>query len=373
MFRNFVKLSMRLGLYGKELVSIDGSKFKAVNGKERNFTKEKLKDRLKRIEEKIEKYLKELEAGDEAEAGIAEEKSAEKIQAIIKKLMERKDRYETYEKELEESGKKQKSLTDGDSRLTLSNGRMDVCYNVQTVVDAKHKLIVEFEVTNQANDKNKLTPMATQAKELLEVEKIQVTADKGYASATDIAEAIPKGIEPHVAGTDYDICIPVTEGEETEITSQKNGKCVYIKERNIAVCPMGKILYPAYYQKTRGGEGIYRNIQACKQCPCPCSSEKGRQIRYAVTLPESKLSARYNDKELRVKQTRVKAEKEIYKQRKCLSEHPFGTIKRAMNSDYCLLKGKRKVSGEFSLTFLAYNLKRAINILGTGNLIEKMA
>ncbi len=371
-FRNFVKWCMKLELYGKELISIDGSKFKAVNAKDRNFTKDKLKERLKRIEEKIEKYMSELDAGDEEEEGREKEKTPEEIRAIIKELRERKERYERYREELEETGEKQKSLTDSDSRLMPANGKMDICYNIQAAVDGKHKLITEFEVTNKANDKNQLTPIAEKAKEILEVETIKATADKGYAGATDIASAIGKGIESHVAGTDYDICIPVTEGEDSEITSHDDGKSVYIKERNIAICPMGTILYPRYYKKSRG-EAVFRNPPVCKTCICPCSSGKDRKISYMVPMAFSDFRLTYDDQDLKVKQVHIKADKELYKHRKSLSEHPFGTIKRAMDNDYCLLKGIRKVSGEFSLTFLAYNLKRVINILGSKKLIEMIA
>ena len=370
-FRDFVRLCMKLGLYGKELVAIDGSKFKAVNSKDRNFSKDKLKDRLKRIDEKIDKYLKELDETDREEDGVEKGKSAGEIKRIIKDLTERKENYQGYADELDESGEKQKSLTDSDSRLMMANGKMDVCYNVQTAVDAENKLIVEFEVTNNANDKNQITPMAAKVKEIMEVEAITATADKGYASASDIAAAIQIGVEPHIAGTDYDICIPATGGEKKEITSHINGKCVYVKERNIAVCPMGNVLYPGYYKKSNG-EAVFRNAQACKTCTCRCTTET-RDFRYQVTMDASDFTTDYNDKELAVKQVHIKPSEEIYKQRKSLSEHPFGTVKRAMDGGYCLTKGKRKVSCEFSLIFLAYNLKRVINILGSRKLIKLMA
>jgi len=368
-FRDFVKLCARLGLYGKELESIDGSKFKAVNSKDRNFTKGKLEDRIKRIEENISEYMKELDELDEEEDKVEKEKSAEEIQQIIKELSERRDEYKEYEKELEESGETQKSLTDSESRLMLTNGKMDVCYNVQTAVDAKNKLITEFEVTNNANDMNQLTPMMEKVKEILEVETIAAVADAGYASASDIAAAVQVGIEVHVAGTDYDICIPAKEGEEeTEITEHNKGRSVYVKERNIAICPMGKTLYPKHYNKEKG-EAVFYNSEACRKCTCRCTKEK-RGFRYRFVMPEEEFSKECNDKDLAVKQVRIKPEKEKYKQRKSLSEHPFGTVKRTMGAGYCLMKGKRKVTGEFSLIFLAYNLKRVINILGSRKLIE---
>ena len=371
-FGNFVKLCVELDLYGKELAGIDGSKFKAVNAKGRNFTKDKLKDRIERIDSKIDEYLKEIEENDRnEEAKEGKEKTAGEINKIIQDLKERKQTYEGYAAELEETGGTQKSLTDPESRLMLSNGKMDVCYNVQTAVDAKHKLVIEFDVTNNANDMNQITPMAEKIKDILEVEQIAVTADKGYASASDIAAAVQAGVEPHIAGTDYDICIPAEDGEQAAVTSHTNGKSVYVKDRNIVICPMGKILYPGFYKKSKG-EAVFHNTQACKTCECRCTVED-RGLRHHVVMAESDFKNEYNDQELTVKQVNVKPDKETYAQRKSICEHPFGTIKRSMDGSYCLTKGKKKTTGEFALIFLAYNLKRVINILGAKNIIEKIA
>jgi transposase len=369
-FKSFVKLCIKLGLYGKELVAIDGSKFKAVNSKDRNFTKDKLKDRIQRIDEKIEEYMKELDKSDLEEDAAAKEKTAAEINGIIEGLKERKVQYEGIKEELEKAGETQKSLTDSESRLMLANGKMDVCYNVQTAVDAKHKLIVDFDVTNNANDMNQLTPMAEKAKEMLEVEKIAAVADMGYSSASDIAEATLNGVDVHVAGSDIQICVPLAEGgqAQVEITSHNCGRCVYLKDRNIALCPMGKTLYPQFYKKSKG-EAVFSNSAACSQCACRCTKET-RAFRYQFVMKESDFSTEYRDEGLAVKQVHIKAQKEIVAQRKCIVEHPFGTVKRNMDAGYCLLKGKAKVTAEFSLIYLAYNLKRVINILGSKKLIN---
>jgi len=369
-FRSFVKLCIKLDLYGKELAAIDGSKFKAVNSKDNNFTRDKLKDRLERIDKKINEYLSELEQTDREEDIAEKEKSAAEINQIIKDLKERKGKYEEYSEELQKTGETQKSLTDAESRLMLANGKMDVCYNVQTAVDSKNKLIIEFDVTDKANDMNQLTPMAEKVQDILETQTIAITADAGYASVSDIAAAIQIGVDPHVSGTDYDICIPVKDGEQIEITSHTNGRCVYLKERNIAICPMGKILYPAFYKKKKG-EAVFCNSEACKACACRCTKGKSA-FRYQFVMKETDFKEEYNDEELLVKQVHIKPDKEIYKQRKSLSEHPFGTVKRAMDGGYCLTKGKQKTTGEFALIFLAYNLKRVINILGIRKLLENM-
>ena len=371
-FRDFVKLCDELDLFGKELVAIDGSKFKAVNSKDNNFTKGKVDDRIKRINEKINEYLKELDNTDTKEDEVETNKSAEEIQKIIKELTERKAVYQEYKKEMEESGETQKSLTDDESRLMLANGKMDVCYNVQTAVDSKNKLIAEFEVTNCANDMNQFTPMMEKVQDILETKSIAGAGDAGYASASDIASAVQLGVDVHVAGTDYDICVPAKDGEEVpEITTHNNGRCVYVKDRNIVICPMGKILYPKHYKKEKG-EAEFSNMEACNSCTCRCTKEN-RSFRYRFVMSQSDFSKDYDDKDLAVKQIHIKPKKEIYDQRKSLSEHPFGTIKRSMDAGYCLLKGKRKVTAEFSLIFLAYNFKRIINIIGNKELMKKLA
>ena len=370
-FRDFVKLCMGQGLYGRETIAIDGSKFKAVNSKDRNFSKKKLQDRIARIDAQIQEYMDELERSDFQENTACGDKTADEIGRIVTGLSERRRRYQGYTEELGQTGGTQKSLTDSDSRLMPSNGKMEVSYNVQTAVDAKNKLIVEFEVTNNCNDANQITPMALSAQEMLETDTITAVADAGYDSVQDIASAIDKGIDVHVAGTDFDICVPADGGDKTEITSQRNGRCVYNAGRNIAVCPMGGVLYPGFYKKAKG-LGVFYNRKACKDCTCKCTKET-RGFRYQVPMAEADFSKTYNDKDLSVKQKRIKADKAKIRDRKSIAEHPFGTVKRAMDAGYCLTKGFRGVSGEFSLVFLAYNIKRAINILGVKKLIESMA
>jgi len=370
-FRTFTKMCINMELYGKELAAIDGSKFKAVNSKERNFTKDKLAERLKRLDTKINEYLTELEEMDAKEGEVEKEKTAQEIKEIINGLKERGESYKAYSEELEETGQTQKSLTDPDSRLMLANGKMDVCYNVQTAVDSKHKMIIEYEVTNKANDMNQITPMAEKVLDILETDTIAITADAGYASASDAAAAVLRGVDVHIAGTDCHICVPANDGDHGEIIPHKNSRCVYVKERNIALCPMGNILYPAFYKKAKG-EAVFKNAAACNSCVHRCTIEH-RPFRYQFVMAEKDFSMDFNDTNLTVKQVRIKPEQALYQHRKSLCEHPFGTIKRSMDGAYCLTKGLLKVSGEFALMFTAYNLKRAVNILGTRNLTDYFA
>jgi hypothetical protein len=357
-------------LYGKELVAIDGSKFKADNSDKRNYTKKQLQTRLAKLDQRITEYLAELESNDRTEEAVDTIKTGEEVAAIVKRLQERKATYEGYVEELERSGETQKSLTDADSRLMKNNGAYDVCYNVQTAVDAKNKLITEFEVTNKVNDVNQITPMTGRVQEILEKKEITIIADAGYDSIQDIVAARNMGAEVHVAGTDVDICVPCERGQEHEITAQQRGRGVYYAERNIALCPMGKVLYPRHYTRSTG-KGVFENSKACKACACPCT--KNKRLQYQVPMEEAAFSKDYDDTNLSVKQVRITADRELINRRKSIVEHPFGTVKRNMEARTCLTRGLRQVSGEFALLFLAYNLKRVINILGVKPLLDSMA
>lgn len=370
-FRDFVQLCKKLGLYGKELVAIDGSKFGAVNAKGNNYNHEKLEDKLRRIDEKLERYLRELDENDQAEVDSAKH-SKEEIAAAILELTERKQGYEDLKKKLEESGETQISTTDPDAkRMKQANGGSDISFNVQTAVDAKHKLIVDYEVTNRCNDKNLLAPMAKSAKEALGVDELAAAADTGYFVASDIAECMAAGITPHVASEHKSVtfCVPAAQAEAAEPEEFSNpGKNVFIRDRNVGLCPMGCFLYPQSYSKKQHS-AIYRNSKACGNCPrkSECTTNNRRLM---VQMPESKFSTAYDEKDLYVKQITYSPDKKLLRKRKEIVEHPFGTTKRHMNSAYCLLKGIPNVRGEFALTFLVYNMKRAIKIIGAAGLLQ---
>lgn len=371
-FRDFVKLCMKMGLYGKEIVAVDGSKFKAVNSRERNFNEEKLKERLSNLETKINRYMEELDKNDACESEVEREFSAEEIKEIIKTLQERKTQYDIMMKAMKDVGESQVSLTDADSRRMMANGRLDVCYNVQTAVDAKNGLVVEFDVTNDVNDNGKLRKMALASKEMLEVATITAVADRGYDSATDMAECIKEEITPHVAMKDESIQICVETNGETEMpNSFESGRCIYLRERNVVVCPMGEILKPRSYHRTKRC-GKYHNRTACQGCPmkAKCTAEEYKV--FEVKMKPEEFTKVFNDQDLRIKQIEIKPNRELIRKRKTLSEHPFGILKRNMDSYYVLTKGKDSVSAEFALSFLALNMKRAINIAGTETMMEQI-
>jgi len=370
-FRDFVQLCRKLGLYGGELMAIDGSKFLAVNSLDNNYNQEKLDDRIKRIDARLEKYLSEMNEADKEESDTPV-LSGEDIAAAIKALSERKQAYEDMKAELKETGENQLSTTDPDARrMKRGNGASDICFNIQTAVDAKHKLIIEYEVTNQCLDKNLLAPVAISAKEALGVEEITALADTGYFVASDIAKCLVNGINPHVS-TDLEsitICVPVHEDEANEPGDFDNqGKNIFIEERNVGICPMGNILYPKSYRSSKDA-GIYSNRKACKGCPRRnLCKEYDKELQ--VKMLPSEFTKVHDINGLYIKQITYKPDKSLLKKRKEIVEHPFGTIKRSMDSEYCLMKGIDNVRGEFALTFLAYNMKRAINILGVAKLIQ---
>jgi transposase len=365
-FRDFVKLCMRLNLYGKELVAIDGSKFRAVNSKDNNYTDEKLKNLISRIDVNLEKYMAELCQNDQKDQEDSTP-SISQIREIINGLKQRKQQYQDMAAELKATGESQKSTIDGDSRRMINNGKFEICYNVQTGVDDKHCLIADFEVTNEANDKKQLSSMAKKVKEMLESDRLTVVADKGYDSATEINMCLDNAITPHVAGLEEGIqfCVQSTDTDLPKTHSK--GRCVYFPDRNVAVCPMGKILYPSFYHK-RKRVTRFVNSKSCAACTQKCTSEKRKTFELAMKPGE--FSKSYNDKELHVRQITYCCDSKIVKKRKSIVEHPFGTIKRNFSADYCLTKGLESVKCEFSLSFLALNMKRAINILGAMELIH---
>ena len=369
-FRDFTRFCMSIGLYGKELIAVDGSKFKAWNSKDQNFTPGKLEDRIKNINAKIDAYLTVLNEEDASDTDDTTELSEETVVEILKKLCERRQRYEELQQTIAEQGVRQISLTDPDSRLMKTKDGLDVCLNVQTAVDSKNNMIADFTVSSQVQDKNQMGPVARKAAEMLEVSALTVVADAGYDSSSDIAALIHDGFTPHVAGANYDICVPCAPEEAEEITAFGENRCVYLPERNLFVCPLGKFLYPSSYHK-RNQTARYTNRRACRQCQHKCTDGANKTAERNC-LP-SEFSKECDDSPLFVRQVHVRADREIIRKRKSIIEHVFGTVKRDLGISYLLLRGREKVTGEISLAFTAFNMKRAINILGVEQMVQLLA
>ena len=351
-FREFSKLCRAMDLFGAELVGIDGSKFRASNGKDRNFNEAKLKQRLQWIEEKIAKYLAALETTDEADQQESAV-SASDLQEKLATLRERKERYEGLQAELVESGEKQISLTDADARLMKGRQGQHVSYNVQIAVDSKHKLIADFAVTNQGNDVNCLAELAQGAQRELGVQELKVCADRGYYNTADIKKCEEAGIEVHME----------RPGRPTAKGIFPLEQFSYDETQDVYTCPAGKRLSYRVFDKQKQVRCYW--TAACHSCPLKsqCTSGKGpRKIKRPLGQDAA-------DRMLQ----RVAANREFLQLRKQLVEHPFGTIKRQMKRDHFLLRGQEKVTGETSLTLFAYNLKRVINLVGVDKLIAVLA
>lgn len=358
-FRAFTKLCDEWDLFGKELVAIDGSKFRACNSKRNNYSAKKLDRHIKYIDEKIDIYMQELDKSDQSEA-CDKKPSAEEIQKRLQELKSRKQKYETYQKQLEKSGKNEISTTDPDARLMANNNNnVDVSYNVQTTVDSKHKLIADFKVSQKPNDLGELDNMALRAKKLFGGKDFEALADKGYYKAEDLKKCTENGITPYVTKQIYSN----GTGDKDFYTDRFH----YDKGKNAYICPAGKEL--SYYrQRTQKDKGIigcdYRNYEACKDCEYKerCTkSEKGRSIYRHVDqdfLDTIDL------------QTQLNMDK--YKLRQMIVEHPFGTIKRGWGAYYFLTRRKLSVNAEISLSFLAYNLRRVMNILGNDEVLRRL-
>jgi transposase len=346
------------GLYGREMVAVDGSKFKAVNNSERNFTRKKLARLIKRERLRIDEYLKALEAADEQEAQepAAVPLSGAQLREKLSKLKERLAQHEQLEQTRKKSGESQVSLTDGDARLMKTSKGSDVCYNVQTVVDSKHKLIAAYEVTNDGNDLGQLANMAKQGQEALGVKEVTVLADGGYFDGTTIKECEDAGI------TTY---LPLPHSKKAESRGMFAAeKFTYDEQQDRYVCPQGEELTFRNKERARNKEYRVYRTNACGTCTLrtQCTkSKRGRKLRRWV---EQAVLERLRE--------RIRGQPELLKERKKLAEHPFGTIKRAMDQGYFLMKGIKKVTTETSLTVLGYNMKRVINIMGVEKMITSM-
>jgi len=353
--REFTVLCKRLELFGGELAAIDGSKFKAVNSRRRNYNKKKVERALKRIEEKIEGYLSEMGEGDrqEAEGGRLTE---EELKDKISQLLVRQEKYEQLQQELE-SGASQVSLTDPGSRSMPVGMGTDVCYNVQIGVDSKHKLIVEHKVTNAVTDQGQLASMALRTKETLGVESLDVVADKGYYDGQQVKACEEEGIRPYISK-------PQTSANKKRGLYTK-ADFTYDAEGNIYRCPHGAELTFRFETEEKGRHIRYYATTACRDCPFKeqCTRNKrGRRITRWV-----------DEHILEAMAQRVQERPDIMKERQAIVEHPFGTMKRAMQQGYFLLRGLVKVAAEMSLTVLAYNIKRVITILGVEKMIAALA
>jgi hypothetical protein len=349
---------MDLDLYGAKLVAIDGVKFKAVNSIDRNFNQKTLVYRLKTIDERVSKYLSEMEALDKEEE---KAEAARELEEKLKKIMKCKEEYTELLRKLKESNLNEVSLTDPESRLMKNRGKIEPCYNSHVAVDDKNHLIVDYNVTNAPADNCQLSAIAKGAKETLGVQRLDAITDKGFFNFMEIKECVDNGIVPYVPEQNR---WGVGWVKKTGIPAREfsSDKFVYDKDTDTFLCPAGKRLEFSYLDHAHEKKMRVYRTDACFSCEyflTKCTRYKrGRTVwrwEHAEVVEEMKL--------------RMKLEPWKLKARKRIVEHPFGTMKRAFNQGYLLLKGLRKTAGEVGFTMLAYNMRRVLNILGPKGIV----
>jgi transposase len=352
--REFTVWCKRLELFGGELVAIDGSKFRAVNSSKRNFTQKKLRRMIREIDDKIDQYLKELDRQDKQEAG-PQSLSREQLKEKIEGYKERRAQYEQLKSDLDQGGESQISLTDPESRSMRVGHGVEVSYNVQIVVDQKNKLLVEHEVTNEVIDLGQLSAMAKKAKETLGVETLEVVADRGYYNGEEVKACEQSGITAYVPKSN------TSSNLKRGLFTKED--FIYEPDKDCYRCPAGKELSYRYQSLEQGRQMRTYQISGCKSC--------GLNSKCSINKKGIRAIKRWVDEAiLEAMAHRIAENPEKVELRKNLAEHPFGTIKRAMNQGYFLMRGLNKVGTEVSLTILAYNLKRVINILGVKTMVE---
>lgn len=432
-------------------VSIDGSKFKAWNSKDQNFTVTKLDDRIQWLEDHTEEYLRLMGIADENEETVRGSFTRAELEEKLKETQERLERYKGYRDLMERENLSQLSLTDADCRLMKNKNGMDTAYNVQTAVDSETHLMMDYQVTNRVTDHGLLVTTAEGLKEEGGERILETVADKGYEQTEDIAACLEKGIIPNVILPDgqdeYELEIPYEEAacdsrsreaaeirkclhagikpevyegiiEDVEVTvvrekivdeaaemaepykteeaaKERAAEGYYVRdpERGKVYCPGGAVLRHKSIKKN--GDTRYANKTACKKCPYRnrCITGKGqwKEIDFNKDTLEKKAKwweadgpegpdgapgggkkERYHYGKKKVVRFKFRPDREKMEQRKCISEHPFGTIKRAMGAAYFLLRSMRKVSGEFALMAAGYNLSRAENMFTFAELMEKV-
>jgi transposase len=365
-FRAYNRMLKEFELFGAETIAIDGSKLRAQNAKKNNYNAAKIERQLDYLDDKLDDYVEELNRLDKGEA--ADEARRAEIRQDFKAKMARYDEYLALRDELEASGERQISTTDADARaLPQHLNIVEVGYNQQMAVDDKHKLIVDTAVVN-VRDHDQLYPMAQAAQEVLDSDKLQVLADKGYHTGEQLQKcaADPK-LETYVAPLDN------KNGPE----GFRKGDFSYDEASDTYTCPEGETLSTngKWYAKNTGKHrrsyrikryaAAYAVCAACEHAAhCNAGGMNSRHGRY-VERSEYDGAVEANAR-------RVAQNKELYRRRQAIVEHPFGTIKRAWGYTYYLLRGLEQVNGEGALLALTYNLRRSMSILGVAELVARL-
>lgn len=367
-FRQYNKFLLTQDLFGKETTAIDSSKFGGQNSRKNNYNEQCIERHQKYIDKKTENYLELLDQCDQAEN---QELSTDQIKEKLEILKERKDKYNKLEKALEqakEEGDKQISTIDTDARLLTSSGKKSVVgYNLQISVDDKNCLIATNELTN-TTDQNALHKMAYSTMEILEIDAIDALADTGYDTGEELKKCAEDNITTFVA--------PRNNVGSIKEKAFRKDKFIYDKDTDTYKCPTGEILKTNskwYVKKCKGRKDTKRKKYTLEFSKCNLCQFGVKCAGKRLNQKKGRVIERYEFAEYREdNQERVKNNKDYYRRRQAIVEHPFGTIKRQWGYTYTLLKGKEKVGAEFDLICLAYNMRRSVSILGVKELIKQL-
>ena len=350
----FIELCRRLGLLEKASVAIDGSKFKAVNNRDKNFTQAKIERRRKQLEESVARYLSQLDTADLQEPSEVIELKKARLKEKLEILKAQMGELVAMERRLQMAPDKQVSLTDPDSRSMATSGRGSgvVGYNVQVAVETQHHLIVAHEVTNVGSDRSQLADTAKAAKEVLQVEELAAVADRGYFNGEEIKECDDAGITVTLPK-------PQTSGAKAEGRFGKQD-FVYIASEDVYRCPASeKLKY--YYTKEEDGQKFRCYwTNACRSCALKAKCTTGKERR---------ISRWEHEDVLEKMQERLDRNPNAMRTRRETVEHPFGTLKMRMGATHFLCTTLPKVATEMALCVFGYNLTRVINIVGVEKLL----
>jgi transposase len=345
----FVAICREIGLLTTASVAIDGSKFKAVNNRDKNFTRAKMERRLAQIEESVARYLSQLDTADLQEPSEALAAKTAHLKEKLAKLANELQRLKVIEKAMLASPDQQISLTDPDSRSMATSGRGSgvVGYNVQVAVDTEHHLIVTHEVTNIGSDRSQLSNVASQAKDVLGADHLDVVSDRGYFNGLEI-----------LACEQADITVtlpkPMTSGAKSDGRFGKQD-FVYLPTEDVYRCPAGEKLTYRYTNEEDG-----KMLRRYWTTACPGCSLKSR----CTTGLQRRITRWEHEHVLEAVQQRLDNNPQAMRVRRETAEHPFGTLKMRMGATHFLMKRLPKVATEMALHVLAYNLTRVMNIMG---------
>jgi len=353
----FVVLCRMMGLLKQASVAIDGSKFKAVNNRDKNFTRAKMDRRMAQIDESVARYLQQLDTADRQEPSEALKAKTSRLKEKIEKLKEQMRRLEVLKVTMLATPDQQISLTDPDARSMATSGRGSgvVGYNVQVAVETTHHLIVTHEVTNVGTDRSQLSPVAKGTKAALDVEKLDAVADRGYFNSEEILTC-------EEAGITVTLPKPMTSNSKAAGRFGKQD-FRYVAAEDVYVCPAGERLAYSFTTEDKGLVLRRYATGACQSCT----------IKQSCTTSKQRLISRWEHEHiLEAVQRRLDEHPEKMRQRRETVEHPFGTIKAWMGATHFLMKTLPKVATEMALHVLAYNLTRVINIMGVQPLMAAM-